>query len=64
MQVAEDVDPAPDSVHAHADMAGEVGVHELVGRARHQEADERLDLIEVLDLREVANVFAHELVPS
>ena len=56
MQVAQDLDPSTDRVDGHAHVLRQIAIDELVGGSIGQEPDQRLQLVDLLDLRQIADI--------
>ena len=64
IEARERFQPATGRVHRHADQGRELAENHLVSRMRLEIPDERLDLTEFVDLGEVTDVLAHELLAA
>ena len=64
MEIAQGSDPPAHCIDRHAHRSREVAVHELPRRPVGQSQDQRLHLVNLLDLCQVADLFPHELLEA
>ena len=61
MEIAQGGNPATDGVDGDAHLPREVDVHQLLRRTVCQKPDHERELIELLNLRQVADIFLDQL---